>query len=70
MLESFLNKVGMLKACNFDKKRLQHRCFSVKLANFIKNTYFEEHLPTAASVHTRVVNATQPNIYTGVFFRK
>ena len=40
MLESFFNK-----ACNFIKKGLQHRFFLVN----IKNTYFEERLPTAAS---------------------
>ena len=35
------------KACNFIKKRLQHRCFPVNIVNF-KNTYLEEHLQTAA----------------------
>ena len=35
--------------CNFNKKRLQHRCFPVNITNF-KNIYFEEHLRTAASV--------------------
>ena len=46
MLESHFNKFIGLQACNFTKKRLQHRCFPVNIANF-KNTYFEKHLRTA-----------------------
>ena len=43
--------------CNFTKKRLQHRCFPVNIANF-KNTYFEK-LRTADSdssyiLHTKL----------------
>ena len=34
MLESLFNKVAGLRTCNFIKKRLQHRCFPVKLQNF------------------------------------
>ena len=41
-LESLFNKVAGLRACNFIKKRLQHRCFPVKLAKFYK------HLQTTA----------------------
>ena len=37
-----------LQACNFTKKRLQHRRFPVNIVNF-KNTYFEKHLRTAGS---------------------
>ena len=37
-----------LQACIFTKKRLQHRRFSVNIANF-KNIYFEKHLRTAGS---------------------
>ena len=29
-------KVAGLKACNFIKKRLQHRCFSVEFAKFLR----------------------------------
>ena len=32
----FFNKVAGLKACNFMKKRLQHRCFPVKFAKFLR----------------------------------
>ena len=48
MLESLFNKVTGLQACNFTKKRLQHRRFPMNIANF-KNNYFEKHLQTAAS---------------------
>ena len=48
VLESLFNKVTGLQGHNFTKKRLQHRCFPVNIANF-KNTYFEKHLRTAAS---------------------
>ena len=36
MLESLFNKVTGVKACNFIKKRLQHRCFPVKFAKFLR----------------------------------
>ena len=32
----FLNKVAVLQACNFVKKRLQHRCFPVDIAKFLR----------------------------------
>ena len=50
MLESLINKVAALKACNFIKKRLQHSFFFYKYCKIFKNTYFDEHLQTAASV--------------------
>ena len=49
MLESLLNKVASFKVYNFIKKILQHRHFPVKVGKFFKNTFFEEHLLTAAS---------------------
>ena len=45
----FFNKVAGLRLANVLKKRLQHRCFPVNVAELFKNTYFEEHLRTAAS---------------------
>ena len=38
------NKVAGLKTWNFTKKRLQHRCFPVKFAKFLRTTFFTEHL--------------------------
>ena len=34
MLESLLNKVTGFQACNFIKKRLQHRCFRADEMDF------------------------------------
>ena len=31
------NKVVYLQTCNFIKKRLQHRCFPVNIAKFLRN---------------------------------
>ena len=36
MLESLFNKIPCLQACNFFKKRLQHRCFLVKFAKLLR----------------------------------
>ena len=37
VLESVFNKVAGLQACDFTKKRLQHKCFPVKFAKFLKH---------------------------------
>ena len=31
-------------ACNFVKKRFQHRCFPVNIAKFLRTAFFTEHL--------------------------
>ena len=33
-----------LKICNFNKKRLQHRCFPVNILKFLRTAFFMEHL--------------------------
>ena len=38
-----------LQACNFIKKRFQSQVFSCEHCKILGNTYFEEHLQTAAS---------------------
>ena len=43
MLEFVFNKVTSLQASNFVKKRLQHRCFAVKFAKFLRTPFFAEH---------------------------
>ena len=40
----FFNKVAGCKACNFIKKRLQHRCFPVNIAKLLGKTFFIEQL--------------------------
>ena len=36
VLESLFKKIAGLKACNFIKKRRQHRCFPVNIAKFLR----------------------------------
>ena len=38
-LESLFNKVAGLKACNFIKKRVQHRCFPFKFEKFLRTPF-------------------------------
>ena len=49
MVESLFNKVVGLQARNFIKRRLQHRCFPVNIAKFLRGTSFEDYLRMAAS---------------------
>ena len=35
----------LTKACDFIKKRLQHRCFPAKFAKSLRTSLFTEHLP-------------------------
>ena len=44
VLESHFNKVADLRGCNFIKKRLQHKCFLVNVAKFLRAAFFVEHL--------------------------
>ena len=37
VLKSLFNKVA--EACNFIKKRLQHRCFPVNIAKYLRTTF-------------------------------
>ena len=41
MLELLVKKVADLKACNFIKKRLQHRCFFVNIAILLRRVIFK-----------------------------
>ena len=40
VLVPLFNKVAGLKACNFIKKRLQHGCFPLNIATFLKISFF------------------------------
>ena len=44
VLESLSNKVAALKAYNFIKNWLQHKCFLVNIAIFLKLAFYIEHL--------------------------
>ena len=49
MLEPLFNKAAGLKACNFVKKRLQHSCFPVNIAKFLRINFFYRTSLVAAS---------------------
>ena len=49
VLESLFEKVAGLKACNFIKKRPQHRCFPVNIAKFLRATFFNRTLQKTTS---------------------
>ena len=50
VLKNFAIFSGKLQTCNLIKKRLQHRCLPLNIANFfLKNTYFEVHLLRCAT---------------------
>ena len=44
LCQSLFNKVAGTQNCNFIKKRLQHRCFSVKFAQLLRKPFLTEHL--------------------------
>ena len=48
VLKSLFDKVAGFQVCNFIKKRLQHSCFLVIFAKFLKTPLFTEH-PTASA---------------------
>ena len=65
MLESFFKKAAGLKACNFIKKRLQHRCFPVNFAKFLRIPFVTGHLHRwllleGICVRTSLVKILQP----------
>ena len=39
MLESIFDEVAGLKICNFIKKGLQHKCFPVNIAKFLRTAF-------------------------------
>ena len=49
VLESVFNKVAGLQTYNFVKKRLQHRCYLLKFAKFLRTLFFTEHLFTVTA---------------------
>ena len=44
VLDSLCSKVASLEACKFINKRLQHKCFPMNIANFLRTAFFMEHL--------------------------
>ena len=71
MLESLFNKVAGLKACIFIKKRLQHRCFPVNIAKFLRTPILKKDLILVASGHISIVIGivSAPFIYRKIVVR-
>ena len=44
MSQEVIRNVAGLKAWNFVKRRLQHRCFPVAFAKCLRTPFFTEHL--------------------------
>ena len=61
MLESLFNKVANLKACSFIKKRLQHRCFPVNIAKFLRIAFFIEHFRRLLLTNEKYANEKYTN---------
>ena len=66
----FFNKFAGPQNCNFIKKRLQHKFFSVKFAMFLRTPCFTEHLQVSPSDSFRfpVCNFIKKEIPAKVFF--
>ena len=54
-MESLLIKVARLKTCDFIKTRLQHRCFPVNIAKFLRTPFFYWTPSVAASVVCKMI---------------
>ena len=48
MLESLFNEVAGLKACNFIKKEIQHKFFSVNIAKVLRTPFYRTDLVAAS----------------------
>ena len=75
MLESLTNKVAGLRACNFNKNRLQHvkhvKFAKLLRATFLQNSsYFEENLRTTAYRVFNVINWSLINIQSKIDKKK
>ena len=44
VLKNFAMFTGKLQACNFIKNRLQHECFPLNIAKFLRTAFFVTHL--------------------------
>ena len=55
VLESLFNKVAGLQPCNFIKKRLQHMCFPVNIAKFLRTPILRNICKqTVASINFKI----------------
>ena len=47
----FFNKVAVLRPATLSKKRLWHRCFPVNFVEFLRTSFFTEHLWWLLLIH-------------------
>ena len=66
VLESLFTKAAGPQACNFVKKRIEHRCFTVKFAKFLRASFFTEH---PWWLLFRINNSNNPAIYSKIFLQ-
>ena len=60
MLESFVNKVAYVKACNFIKKETLAQLFSFKYCEIFKSSFFIEHLWWLLLYSEKIVEIKNP----------
>ena len=51
VMESLFNKVAILQACNFMKKRVQHRCFPVNITKFLWTPVLQKNFSKFTEKH-------------------
>ena len=64
VLEFLFKKIADPQACNFIKKRLQHMCFPVKFAKFLRAPFFTIHLRWLLC---KISNINNPTICSQIF---
>ena len=67
MLESLFTKTAGLQICNFIKKRIQHRCFPVNIAEFLRIAVFIEQLWW--KLECRVITFKHVQVVSAAFLR-
>ena len=55
-MEFLFNKVAALSACNFVKKKLQNRCFSVNIAKFLRTPFFLQNTSGGCFCNVQVIH--------------
>ena len=64
VLESLFKKVAGPQACNVIEKRVQHKCFPVKFAKFLRAPFFTEGLWWLLF---KISNSNNPTICSKIF---
>ena len=62
VLVSLFDKVAGLKVCNFIKTRIQHRCFPVNIAKFLRKQFFFK-TPLVAAPEEELLNCSSRIMY-------